>query len=341
MHGLGSLSVVSGTSSGFRLRARLAIRGRLGSPKIGLFELDTHHVVHIPNCQVHHPLINHVAAIVRGALAEARISCYSDQAQLGLARYLQVVIERRSQTAQVVLVAHCPTAAPLTECLELIRTRLGPALHSLWFNANLEATNAILGPHFERYHGAESVIEQFGGSEVHYPPGAFGQSNLEIAQILIDELRTQIPAGGRVAEFYAGVGAIGLSVLERVGTIAMNEIGPHSLYGLALGRAALAEAQRTRLSVVPGTAGSASEMATDAQVVIADPPRKGLDQALVHKLAGEPPERFLYVSCGLDSLLRDTTALTAAGRLRLTALKAYNLLPYTTHVETLARFERA
>ena len=99
--------------SGFRLRARLAIRGRLGSPKLGLFELGTHHVVHIPSCRVQHPLINQVAAIVRGALVDARISCYSDKAQLGLARYLQVVIERRSQPAQVVLVGHCPTAAPL------------------------------------------------------------------------------------------------------------------------------------------------------------------------------------------------------------------------------------
>jgi 23S rRNA (uracil1939-C5)-methyltransferase len=340
-HGLGAVSVISGVSSGFRLRARLAIRGRLGSPKLGLFELDTHHVVHIPNCRVHHPLINQVAAIVRSALADARISCYSDKAQLGLARYLQVVIERRTQTAQVVLVGHCPTAAPLTECLELIRTRLGPALHSLWFNANLESTNVILGPQFERWYGAESVIESFGGGEIHYPPGAFGQSNLEIAQALIDELRAQVPAGARVAEFYAGVGAIGLSLLDQIGALAMNEVAPQSLYGLGLGIAALDEARRARISVTPGSAGSASAMARDAQLVIADPPRKGLDAALTRQLGSEPPERLLYVSCALDSLLRDTAQLTGTGKLRLTALKAFNLLPFTTHVETLARFERA
>ena len=43
-HGLGAVSVISGASRGFRLRARLAIRGRLGSPKLGLFEAGTHHV---------------------------------------------------------------------------------------------------------------------------------------------------------------------------------------------------------------------------------------------------------------------------------------------------------
>src|SRR5580658_3253336 len=144
-HGLADVPVHSGNLSGFRHRARLAIRGRLGTPKLGLFEADSHHVVHIPNCLVQHPLVNHVASVVRGSLADTKTSCYSDKAQQGLARYLQVVIERSSRTAQVVLVGNCATAAPLTECLELIRTRLGSALHSLWFNANLDATNTILG----------------------------------------------------------------------------------------------------------------------------------------------------------------------------------------------------
>ena len=93
-HGLPAVRVVSGEMTGFRQRARLAIRGRLGSPKLGLFELGTHHVVHIPNCLVQHPLINRVAAVVRKALADAKVTTYSDTAHLGLARYLQVVVER-------------------------------------------------------------------------------------------------------------------------------------------------------------------------------------------------------------------------------------------------------
>ena len=50
-----------GARAGFRLRARLAIRGRLGAPKLGLFELGTHKLVHVPHCAVHHPLVNRVA----------------------------------------------------------------------------------------------------------------------------------------------------------------------------------------------------------------------------------------------------------------------------------------
>jgi 23S rRNA (uracil1939-C5)-methyltransferase len=339
-HGLPELSVVSGETAGFRHRARLAIRGRMGSPKIGMFELDTHHVVHIPNCSVQHPLINRVAGIVRRALVDARVPSYSDAAHLGLARYLQVVVERSSQTAQVVLVGNSATAEPFAACLDLIRDRLGDELHSLWFNANCERSNTIMGASFENWCGPASVVERFGGAAIHYPPGAFGQNNLEIAERIVEHVRAEVPLGARVAEFYAGVGAIGLSVLARAGDIRMNEVSPHSLQGLELGLAELDETERARVSVVPGTAGEARMAATDAQVVIADPPRKGLDPELTAYLSEQPPERLVYVSCGLDSFLRDTEQLTSRGTLRLTALTPFNLMPFTEHVETVARFER-
>ena len=81
--------------------------------------------------------------------------------------------------------------------------------------------------------------------------------------------------------------------------------------------------------------------ALDADIVIADPPRKGLDRELLDQLAADPPERFVYVSCGLESFLADTARLTSSGALRLSSLRAFNLMPYTEHVETVACFERA
>ncbi len=340
-HGLPAVAVTSGHSAGFRVRARLAIRGRLRSPKLGLFQLGSHRLVHIPDCSVQHPLINRVAAVVRGALVDAEVTCYSDTAHLGLARYLQVVVERRSQSAQVVMVGNSATVEPFVACFELIRERLGGDLHSLWFNANQAQANTILGPDFHNWWGPATVVECFGGGAVHYPPGAFGQSNLDIAERIIEHVRLQIPPGARVAEFYAGVGAIGLSVLGQASEIRMNEASAHSLHGLELGLAELDSATRARISVVPGPAGSAYRAASGADVVIADPPRKGLDPELTEHLAEQPPKRFIYVSCGLESLLNDTARLTSRGSLRLVALTAFNLLPFTEHVETVARFERA
>lgn len=329
---------MSGRPAAFRLRARLAIRGRLGSPKLGLFELGTHRVVHVPSCRVQHPLINHVANTVRRALVEAEVTCYSERVHSGVARYLQVVVERSSQSAQVVMVANAANSEPLTACFALIRERLGDALHSLWFNSNCTQANTILGSEFERIHGAESTVESFGGARVHYPPGAFGQSNLDLAEQLIGQVRELVPRDACVAEFYGGVGAIGLSILDRVRELRVNELNPHSLRGLRLGLDELEAAERAKVTVVPGAAGAALEGADGADVVIVDPPRRGLDAELTRRLRDQPPRRLLYVSCGLDSLLEDIGLLTA-GRLKLTGLRAFNLMPYTDHVEIVATFD--
>jgi 23S rRNA (uracil1939-C5)-methyltransferase len=306
-----------------------------------MFQLGTHRVVSIPNCIIQHPLINRVAAVVRRALVDTGVPPYSEGAHRGLARYLQVVVERSSQTVQVVLVGNCPTPEPLAACLDLIRERLGTELHSLWFNAHCERSNAILGPEFANWCGPASVTERFGGAAVHYPPGAFGQSNLDIAQLIVEHTRAQIPIGARVAEFYAGVGAIGLSLLPGVREIRINEVSPQSLQGLELGLAGLDAADRAKVEVLPGPARAAVRATSGADVVVADPPRKGLDRELLEHLVDEPPERFIYVSCGLESFLEDTKHLTSRGRLRLKDLAAFNLMPFTEHVETVACFERA
>jgi tRNA/tmRNA/rRNA uracil-C5-methylase (TrmA/RlmC/RlmD family) len=183
------------------------------------------------------------------------------------------------------------------------------------------------------------VIESFGGASVHYPPGAFGQSNLDIAQRIIEHVRERIPEGARVAEFYAGVGAIGLSALDRASEIRFNELSPHSLHGLALGIESLAPADRAKVAVVAGSAGMALETADRSQVVIVDPPRKGLDPELAAHLREHPPQRLLYVSCGLPSLLEDIGRLTSAGTMRLAELRAFNLMPFTEHAETVATLE--
>jgi tRNA/tmRNA/rRNA uracil-C5-methylase (TrmA/RlmC/RlmD family) len=121
----------------------------------------------------------------------------------------------------------------------------------------------------------------------------------------------------------------------------INEVSPHSLRGLALGLADLDPASRAKVEVVPGPAGDTVLAASDADVVIADPPRKGLDRELLEYLCERPPQQLVYVSCGLESFLADTERLTSRGRLRLRSLTAFNLMPYTEHVETVARFERS
>ena len=90
----------------------------------------------------------------------------------------------------------------------------------------------------------------------------------------------------------------------------------------------------------PGEAAAHTDLLADADVVIADPPRKGLEPRLLDALCAAPPRRLALISCHLGSGLREIARLRHAG-LRLAGLTPYALFPHTEHVETVALFERA
>ena len=328
-----------GDPRGHRHRARSMVRGRARSPKIGLFQEGSRRIVDTPHCLVHHPRINEAAGALKRAIRATDTAPYADAPHRGRVRALQAVIERESQTVQAVVVTNDVEAVAVRPLLDVFSEELGERLHSLWWNGNPERTNTILGPHWQRLYGPATTRETFGDASVFYPPGAFGQSHLPLADRLVAAIHALVPPGARVAELYAGCGAIGIGLVARGHVVAFNERAPASLEGLALGLDALGDAAK-HASVHPGPAGDVASLVADAEIVLVDPPRKGLDPALLAQLAETPPPKLVYVACGRDRFVRDAHALLGEARLRLTRLAPFDLFPFTDHVEILAVFER-
>ena len=331
---------VEGNSVGYRMRARLAVRGTTTEPKIGLFQERSHNIVDIPRCVIHHPLVNQAASQVKLALRETQTPPYHDRLHSGLVRYLQVVVERSTRTVQLALICNAETPESVAGLFDSLDARLGDQAHSLWFNGNTAKHNVILGPHWQRWSGPEAVVESIGGARVFYPPDAFGQANLDLFEHAVTRIHQFVPDGARVVEYHAGVGAIGLGLLRRARSLDCVELAAGGLRGLELGALELSEAQRARLTIHAGASAAHVGLLADADVVIVDPPRKGLEAALTQGLLQTPPAKLAYLSCGLDSFLRDVEALLASGRWRLSALEPYAFFPFTQHVETLALLER-
>ena len=330
---------VLGPFAAYRHRARLMVRGRVGAPKIGLFQAGSHRIADIPRCPIHHPLINRVAEIVKQGMRKRGIAPYADVPHRGALRAIQVVIERQQQRAQVVLVENAQAPGAAAALAEDLRSALGDALHSLWWNGNPERTNTVLGPHWQALHGEASVRERLGGAEVCFGPGSFGQSNLPLFDALLETLHAWVPPQAKVADLYAGCGAIGLGLLAAgARAVAFNEREPGSLEGLAHGLEGLPGAERAQ--VLPGPAAEARALIEAASVVVVDPPRKGIDAPVLQALCDAPPDILIVVSCSLDAFETEAHALAEGGRLALRELVAFDLFPHTPHVETLARFER-
>ncbi|HEY6725334.1 MAG TPA: hypothetical protein VI197_14965 [Polyangiaceae bacterium] len=339
---------VTGEPLGYRVRARLAVRGSAREPKIGLFQERSHNVVDIPRCAIHHPLVNQAAVALKAALRETGVAPYHDQRHSGLVRYVQVVVERPSQTLQIVVVCNSESADPVAPLFEALGARLGEQVHSLWFNGNTGKHNTIMGHAWRRLSGPEAIVEVIAGARVHYPPAAFGQANLDLFERAVASIHGFVPESARIVEYHSGVGAIGLGLVTEKRSLDCVEIAPGGLRGLELGRLDLSEQLRDQLRIYAGTSAAHVNLLGDADFVIVDPPRKGLELPLTEALcslgAGSPrahSARLAYLSCGLDSFLRDVDALLNSGQWRLSRLEPFAFFPFTEHVETLALLERA
>ncbi len=338
-HALTLPDIISGEKFHYRFRSRLAIRGRSRSPKIGLFREHSHDIVDIPRCVVHHPVINDVTATLKMGIFEHKIPLYNERNHRGLLRYLQVVVERHSSKSQVVLVANSEDPEMLRPLASYLREKLGDSLHSLWFNGQTAQTNNILGNIWHRYFGEEAIREIIGGAEAFFPPGAFGQNNLNLFEKIIEKIKDWIPVRSSVVEFYSGVGSIGLSLLDKAEKYYFNEVSEASLVGLELALSKRSQIA-SKVEILRGVAGQFASIVDEVDTVIVDPPRKGLDSALLRALIEHSPRRLIYISCGLSSFLKEAEQLLSLSSFSLKEIYAYNLFPYTNHIETLALFER-
>lgn len=329
----------SARALGFRHRARLAVRGTPERPRIGLFRARSHDVVDAPSCPVHHPHINLVAQAFRQKVIQLKTPVYCDNSRTGLLRYLQLVVERSSGGVQVVAVTNSSSPEPALCLLQSFVEDQELPIHSVFWNGQPESGNYILGPHWKRIAGPEATTERLGGVDVFFPPDAFGQANLQLFDQVVSTIHSWLdergPGGRQVLELYAGAGAIGLGLVAKGYQLTFNEIGSGSLAGLGMGLRALGR----DAPIIEGTAAHAVDAVATADTVVVDPPRKGLERAVLDQLVRTPVRELIYLSCGLPALCREAEQLIEAGY-RVKDCLVWEMFPFTEHVETLIRFVR-
>ncbi len=179
--------------------------------------------------------------------------------------------------------------------------------------------------------GAPRVVAGRAGGEA--PAGVFEQVHPRMGDrvrgFAVDRLG---PVADRaVWDLYAGVGDT-TAILAREGA---------RVESVEVDRRAAAHAERTGPPAARHV-GAVEEVAralADAELVVTNPPRAGMDAEVTAVLQQRRPERIVYVSCDPATLARDLVRLAPA--YRLNEARCFDLFPQTAHVETVAVLERA
>ena len=197
----------------------------------------------------------------------------------------------------------------------------------------------VVGQGFLRTFGEVRVrIASPTGKPLDVSPLAFSQVNPAANALLVAAvLRAADPAPtARALELFAGAGNFTLALAPQVASL--HAVERDRFAAEALARAA---EHQPGITVERAPVGRALARLTQAgaefELVLADPPRVGLREELPGILT-LAPRRFLYISCDLATLARDTRSILGAGY-GLTSLETVDLFPQTHHAEMVARFD--
>ena len=323
------------TCHGYRNKAQYPVASRKGKAYAGFFKAGTHQVIENERCLILPQEMDRVKELVIDHMNRFHISAYDESTHKGLVRHIFV---RRGAVSGQVLVCLCINGRALPHAQELTKAlKAVPVFASLVLSVNQKPGNTILGDEFITLHGPGYVEDTLCNLTFRLSPRSFYQVNHHQAQRLYETAirEANITKKDTVLDLYCGVGTITLAMASAAGKVIGVEVIPQAVED------AKENALRngiTNAEFICGDAGIAAleleRRGVRADVVVVDPPRKGLNADAIEALARFATKRIVYVSCDPATLARDVALLKQKGY-RLTSVTAADLFPRCAHVETV------
>jgi len=308
-----------------------------GNPTIGVFANRTHNIIPVEKCMIQNEKAEQVAKYVIDIIKKYNLSVYDEKTGKGLMRHVVVKIGFRTNQIMVILVIN----GDMLPFANNIATDLQSACHSIRtvvVNSNKKNTNVILGNKNTSILG-EGYIEDFLGDYLFkISPLSFYQVNPVQAEALYNIAieAANITKNDTVFDLYCGIGTISLFAAKYA----------KKVYGVEIVEQAIEDAKNNakinNVDNVEFIAGDTEKVLTELinvqniipDVVIVDPPRRGLDNTSVNNILKISPKKVVYISCNPASMVRDLHLLEE--KYDISMIQPVDMFPFTSHVECVA-----
>ena len=323
------------TCYGYRNKAQYPVSSKKGRTFAGFFRAGTHQVVENERCLILPEETDTVKKIVIDYVNHYRITAYDEATHKGLLRHIYV---RRGAVSEQVLVCLVVNGRKLPHADDLIRRlQAVPGFTTLVLSVNTKPGNAVLGEEFITLHGPGYIEDTLCGLQFRLSPRSFYQVNHHQAQRLYEAAIAQagITKDDLVLDLYCGVGTITLAMAKAAGKVIGVEVIEQAV------RDAEDNTRRNGIENAEFFCGDAGKAALELEakgihpdVIVVDPPRKGLNGDTIEALHRMSPRRIVYVSCDPATLARDVALLKERGY-ALQSAQAADLFPRCAHVESI------
>jgi 23S rRNA (uracil1939-C5)-methyltransferase len=311
-------------------------RNALGFHIPGLFDK----VLDIRECHLQAEPSNSIRLALKQYAVDNKLSFFDIREQVGL---LRNVIIRTTSTGEVMVIVifHKNEEAEIKGLLDYLKQKF-PAITSLFYVVNEKRNDTIFDQELHLFSGNDAIYEKMENLRFRISPKAFYQTNSAQAFELYKVVRefTALKGTETVYDLYTGTGTIANFIAGQ----AKKVIGVENV------ETAIEDAKiNSKLNEISNTAffaGDMKDVLNDAfilangkpDVIITDPPRAGMHEDVVLKIAEIHPERIVYVSCNPGTQARDLQLLSE--KYSVIKIQPVDMFPHTHHVENVVLLER-
>lgn len=320
----------------YRNKTALPVGGTAAAPQLGFFAPRSHALIPIGACPNAMPPANELCAALLGWMKRYAIRPYDEASHSGLVRHLVIRVNRTGQAMVTVVV----NGRGLPHEKELCEALMAAGASSVILNENRERTNVILGNRYHTLAGPDTLMDELCGLQFEVGPASFFQVNPQQTERLYQTALdfAELKRDDRVCDVYCGAGTITLMLARHCKEALGIEVVPQAIDN------ARENARRNGIGNVDFRVGAAEavlpRLVADGlrpDVIVVDPPRKGLEPAVIEAMAKAQPRRIVYVSCNVATQARDAALLAQQGY-AVERVQPVDMFCWTSGVENIATF---
>lgn len=322
---------VSGPEQAFRNKAKMVVSGSVEKPLLGMLHRDGT-PVDLTDCPLYPASFAPVFAALKPFIARAGLTPYNVERKRGELKYILLTESQHDGAMMLRFVLRSDTKLPqLRAALPGLQAQL-PQLKVI--TANIQPVHmAIMEGEEEIFlTEAQALAERFNNVPLWIRPKSFFQTNPTVASQLYATARDwvrQLPVN-HMWDLFCGVGGFGLHCATPEMKLTGIEI---SVEAIACATQSASELGLTNLHF---QALDSTQFATGQgnvpDLVLVNPPRRGIGKALCDYLSQMAPPFIIYSSCNAQTMAKDLRDLPGY---RVERVQLFDMFPHTAHYEVL------
>ncbi|MGL5250903.1 MAG: 23S rRNA (uracil(747)-C(5))-methyltransferase RlmC [Enterovibrio sp.] len=330
------LAPVTSDPVAFRNKAKMAVLGTKKQPILGIYT-RAGSSVSLVRCPLYSPSMQAVLTYLQTWIRDAKLTPYDVRAKAGEIKYVLLTQSASSGEMMLRLVLNSEASVPKVACnLPTLKAKF-PQITVI--SANIQPV------HMARLEGdkeifltdAQSLLERFNDVPLVIRPKSFFQTNPKVAERLYATAREWVRelAPSSMWDLFCGVGGFALHCAGPKTAVTAIEIEPEAVASAQQSAALMgidnidfAALDLTKFSVEKGNL---------PQLILVNPPRRGLGAHLCAQLESVAPAYILYSSCNLPSMLTDLAHLS---RYQPCKAQWFDMFAHTQHAEVLCLLQR-